>query len=34
MYGSQDGLIIVTFVLAALCLASLVSALRSGRRRG
>ena len=33
MYGSQDGLIIVTFVLAALCLASLVSALRSGRRR-
>jgi hypothetical protein len=33
MYGSQEGLVIVTFVLAALCLASLVSAMRGGRSR-
>lgn len=32
MYGSGPGLVIVTFVLAGLCLACLVSALLSGRR--
>lgn len=33
MYGAQDALIIVTFVLAGLCLACLFQALRSGRPR-
>ncbi|KQW79844.1 hypothetical protein [Brevundimonas sp. Root1279] len=32
MYGSGPGLVIVTFVLAGLCLACLVTALLSGRR--
>ena len=32
MYGARDALVIVTFVLAGLCLACLVSALRAGRR--
>ena len=32
MYGASQGLIIVTFVMAALCLACLVSALRGNRR--
>ncbi|GAA0635134.1 hypothetical protein [Brevundimonas lenta] len=32
MYGARDALIIVTFVLAGLCLACLFQALRSGRR--
>ena len=33
MYGGQPALIIVTFVLAGLCLACLFQALRSGRPR-
>lgn len=32
MYGGRDALIIVTFVLAGLCLACLLQALRAGRR--
>ncbi len=34
MYGAGPALVIVTFVLAGLSAASLVSALRQGRRRG
>lgn len=33
IYGAGDAFLIVSFVLGALCLASLVSALRSGGRR-
>ena len=32
IYGASDAFLIVSFVLGALCLASLVSALRSGGR--